>query len=179
MDLLSSAFEYTVSIRNWFAEGEHLKVITDSLIALGTVLLFVATVYLVKATKRLSLIAAEESRARKIQMTAEAWRQLRPALEPLPLDLDHVQKDGDGRYNLTSEQYAALRELEFYSTCVDTGVYDLATFNGLSGGWYIRHYKALRPYVEQQRKDAIDRGHTVPYDGVASLFQRIDKLRKV
>jgi hypothetical protein len=68
--------------------------------------------------------------------------------------------------------------LEFYATCVDTDVYDLPTFNRLSGGWYIRHYKSVRPYVDQQRKEAIAGGNTVPYDGVVSLFQRIDTLRK-
>src|SRR5207244_5469584 len=109
---------YTMAMWNWLGEGEHSRIITDSLIAFGTVLLFVATVYLVKATKRLGVIAAEESRARKIQMTVEAWRQLRPHLEPLPA----VQIQG-----LTPEQRVALRELEFYATCVDTDVYDLPT----------------------------------------------------
>jgi hypothetical protein len=45
-----------------------------------------------------------------------------------------------------------LRKLESFSQVVNSDVYDLETFNKISGSWFLQRVRWVKPYIELQQK---------------------------
>ena len=142
----------------------------DWFIGLATVLLVIATGFLWKATKLLADAAREDSRGRKIQATVDAWMRLRPQLDLK--DLREQPKDAIERAG--ERLVPQLRYLEAYAACVNSGVYDVATFNRISGAWFIQHLGWIKPYISLKREGA----KNPPYQELIELEGAIHALRR-
>jgi hypothetical protein len=150
---------------------EHSEHLAEMLTAVATFLLCVVTYYLWKATQQLAKSAAEDGRLRKIQATTDAWMRLRPTLVLPNLTRKSVQdkiKPG-GKAALLH-----IVSLESYAACVNSGVYDLETFNRISGAWFLQHFRWIEPYIKLQRSG---NGKNPPYNELVKLDADLRPLR--
>jgi hypothetical protein len=145
---------------------EHLA---EWLTGAATVLLFVATIFLWRATQQLAKSAAEDGRLRKIQTTTDTWMRLRPTLD-LP-NLTRVS-DPDKIESAGKDALPHIVSLEIYAACVNSGVYDRETFNRVSGAWFLQHFRWIEPYIKLHRS-----GKNPPYDELVKLDADLTSLR--
>jgi hypothetical protein len=145
---------------------EHLP---EWLTGAATVLLFVATIFLWKATQQLAKSAAEDGRLRKIQTTTDAWMRLRPTL-----DFPDLTRESD-QAKIESAGKAAkphIVSLEIYAACVNSGVYDIETFNRISGAWFLQQFRWIEPFIKLHRSR-----ENPPYDELVKLDADLKSLR--
>jgi hypothetical protein len=145
-------------------ESKLLEHLPDALLVVATFFLAWATYRLWEATKLLADSATRDSRERKIIATTDAWMQIRPTLE-----LRHLTAED----KLSKEERSQLSTLEAYAGCVNSDAYDLATFNRISGAWFIHHYRWIEPYIVKQREQTT----SPPYQELINLNESIKKLR--
>ncbi len=145
---------------------EHLP---EWLTGIATFLLTVATGFLVWATWLLAKVAAEEGRSRKIEATTTSWLRLRPnlILPNLSEEKDAAKIETAGKRVLPF-----IMEMEAYAACVNSGVYDIETFNRISGAWFVQHFRWIEPYITLHRA-----GPNPPYDELVQLNITVQRLR--
>jgi hypothetical protein len=132
--------------------GELLTGVATLLLVVVTALLVKATKDLVRATAVLAQSAKEDSWNRKILATADAWMKLREELD-LPNLAKATPEEIDAAGKAAIPQ---LRALEVFSVGIHSGVYDLKTFNRISGNWFLQQFSWIRPYIEKKQKEKPD-----------------------
>jgi hypothetical protein len=139
------------------------------LIGAATVLLFVATIFLWKATRQLAKSAAEDGRLRKIQTTTDTWMKLRPTLV-----LPNLTRMSDPREieSAAKDALPQIVSLEIFAACVNSGAYDREIFNRISGAWFLQHFKWIEPFIKLPRS-----GENRPYDELVKLNADLTSLR--
>jgi hypothetical protein len=126
---------------------EHLP---EWLTGAATVLLCVVTFFLWRATQQLAKAAAEDGRLRGIQATTDTWMRLRPTI-----DLRNLNGKSDEEIESGGKEARPhIIFLEMYAACVNSGVYDLKTFNRISGAWFLQQFRWIEPYVKRRRSEA-------------------------
>jgi hypothetical protein len=138
---------------------------------IATVLLVVVTGLLVRATKLLARIGREEGRLRKIELTTTAWMRIRPTLSfpKLTNIADPIEIENKGKASLES-----IITLESFAACVNSGAYDIHTFNNISGAWFLQHFRWIEPYIKANRSKTVEHP---PYDEIVNLQEHIQALR--
>ena len=117
----------------------------ELMLVVATLLLALATFLLWRATAALARSATEDARARKTEATVDAWMELRENIK-----LPNLRKEKDAA-KLEARGKAAkphLRKLEAYATVVNSNVFDLETFNKISGRWFVRRFAGIKPYID-------------------------------
>jgi hypothetical protein len=115
-----------------------------------TLLLAVATAMLCWVTWYLARNTKTDFERRKIEATLASWREIRNTVKPGGLD----KLGSDSTLNtLTAETRITIRELEYFASCVNSGVYDLDIFAQVSGSWFLQQYDRIRPFIEKSRSN--------------------------
>jgi hypothetical protein len=141
----------------------------ELLTGIATVALVIVTYLLFKATKVLARSAAEDSRNRRIQATADAWIKLRADLE-----LPNLTKETSDAIDAAGKTVRPqLRKLEGFAQVVNSGVYDLETFNQISGNWFVQQVRWIKPYIDLQQKRNPD-----AYREIVDLGKRIENIHQ-
>jgi hypothetical protein len=146
-----------------------MELLPHWLIGAATVLLFVATIFLWRATQQLAKSAAEDGRLRKIQTTTDTWMRLRPTLV-LP-NLTQMS-DPNEIESAVKDALPHIVSLEAFAACVNLGVYDRETFNRISGAWFLQHFRWIEPFIKLHRS-----GKNPPYNELVKLDADLTSLR--
>jgi hypothetical protein len=150
--------------------GEFLTGVATLLLVLVTGLLVKATKELGEATKALAQSAIEDGRNRKNQATAVAWMTLRQELDLPNLAPEASKDDIDAAWKVALPQ---LRKLEAFAQGVNSGAYDLATFNDISGNWFRQQYhQRIKPIIDRRRKHNPD-----AYKQLVGLVEELEEMR--
>ena len=94
-----------------------------------------------------------------------------------------VKKEHDLGQTLTDETSDAikaagkaalpqLRELEVFALGINSGVYDLETFNKISGSWFLQQVRWIKRYIDLQQEQNPD-----VYKELVGLAEAIDDIR--
>jgi hypothetical protein len=142
----------------------------ELMLVVATLLLVIATGLLWRATHALARSATEDARARKTQATVDAWMKIRENLKLPNLRKLPTEKEEDRRKkikDLGKVMKPHLRKLEAYATVVNSEVFDLETFQKISGRWFVRRFAGIKPYVDLIREGS-----------QKSAYQQLVKLDK-
>ena len=149
--------------------GELLTGLATVMLVVVTFRLFKATKVLAEATDVLAQSAREDSRNRRIQATADAWMKLRLELELPNLTQETSESSIDARGKAVLPQ---LRALEVFSHGVNSGAYDLETFNRISGNWFRQQFRWIKPFIDLRQERNPD-----VYKELVDLARAIDDMR--
>jgi hypothetical protein len=159
--------------------GELLTGVATILLTITTFGLFKATQVLADATKVLAQDATQQSRDRKVLATARNWMEIRPkmTIKHFP-DLKKYIKEQKSQgqqikqqeiINRGQKSLPALRQLEAFASIINSNVYDFDTFYKISGGWFLRRYERIVPYITVRRERQPDEP---PYEEMLTLQRR-------
>jgi hypothetical protein len=129
--------------------GEFLTGVATLLLVVITGLLVKATRDLAVATRVLAQSAAEDSRNRRVQATADAWMNLRRELDLPHLTEETPENEIDAEGEKVRPQ---LRALEVFSVGINSGVYDLEAFKRMSGSWFSQQIRWIYPFIKLRQK---------------------------
>ena len=101
---------------------------------------------------------------RNRQDTVSAWGEVRKAVP----EGGFPQLESDSK--LTSEERAALKEMEYFSACINSGIYDFDIFERLSKSWFMTQYEKVKLYIES-------RDNPAAYSELKSLHQKVTSMR--
>jgi hypothetical protein len=139
------------------------------LIGLAALLVAASAGYVSNTAKTLADAVVEQAKARKAQATVEAWFQLRPALEP-----PEFADKAEATCAVSSPQVLPqLASLDAYAACVNSDLYDLATFDRVLGAWFLEHCRRWERHVEAARRGE---AHP-PYEDLVALQELVQRLR--
>jgi hypothetical protein len=136
----------------------------ESVTAAFTVVLAVATIVLCGVTWLLAHHTKKDFTIRKREATVSAWSEARK-ITPI----GGFRQLGSGS-DLTSDERTALREMEYFSSCVNSGVYDAVVLERISGSWFLQQYKNIEPYIGS-------RPNKRAYRELRTLHQEIVSIR--
>ena len=136
----------------------------DSALALFTAGLLGATGLLCWVTYLLAKNTKEDFSTRKTGATVSAWSELR---RTIPVGGFRKLNPGD---ELEPKEKELLRNMEYFSACVNSDVYDVAIFDRISGGWFQGQYDQIKLYVENPKNPR-------EYSELRSLHEKITSKR--
>jgi hypothetical protein len=57
----------------------------------------------------------------------------------------------DSETVLTEVERTALRSMELFAACINSGVYDIHIFKRISRTWFVQQYKQVEPYIASRK----------------------------
>ncbi|HEY8095970.1 MAG TPA: hypothetical protein VIE65_07700 [Methylobacter sp.] len=103
-------------------------------------------------------------RRRDQQATVLAWDEVREAIP----EGGFPQLESASR--LTPEERTALRKMEHFSACINSGTYDVDIFVELSQSWFLQQYGKIKPHIDH-------RDNLAAYSELESLYQKVSSMR--
>lgn len=167
MDSNGVASPHDLTLVQKLLQGEHIP---EWVTGLSTLMLFISTVLLVFATYFLAKITREDGLHRRREATMTAWMKIRADMD-VP---DLREQEREIVLQKGVEFRPLLREIEAFSALMNAKVYDIDTFNRISGGWFVRNFEKIFPYVEIRHREMSHK----PYNEMITLNQDLVKLRE-
>jgi Domain of unknown function (DUF4760) len=150
------------------------------IVSIATLAVYALTLFVIAYQMR------QDHERRRKQATIEHIEKIRAAYRQKDHWLESLLKNGDDKdvidpNKLTEEHKKDLRDLlavvEHMSTGILIGVFDFELFDRMSGAFFIRLHKRLKPFIDKTR-DEKGSSSTKIYEDFSTLIARVNEHRK-